>query len=467
MKKLLMLLVVAALAAGVTWVVAGRASGPVIEIVQPGKAIGQSGELNVVIDTPRAKLKSLSVVLEQGATRTTLYALPGGSAAAMAHEGEHRLRLTQAIGKRQVPQLEAGKARIIVTAVRPVLFGYRHADSTVSRDVDVRLMPPTIAPLSSFQYINQGGSEMIVYRVSPADATSGVRVGDREYPGFPASGAHIANADPGLRVAFFALLWDQDPATPISLYARDEVGNEGRASFDYRVFPKSFHQSRIPIDDRFLSKVVPPILTNSPELKVADPSNLLGSFLTINSELRRQNNAHIADLARSTSPEILWQGPFKQLVNSAVEAGFADQRTYVYKGQDVDHQVHLGFDLASLSNTPALAANRGKVVHAGWLGIYGNCVIIDHGMGLESIYAHLSSIEVRVGQMVNEGDRLGRTGSTGLAGGDHLHFTMLLNGNAVTPVDWWSDKWVQDRITRKLREAGALTQPAPAVAAAH
>jgi murein DD-endopeptidase MepM/ murein hydrolase activator NlpD len=69
--------------------------------------------------------------------------------------------------------------------------------------------------------------------------------------------------------------------------------------------------------------------------------------------------------------------------------------------------------------------------------------------------------------MVNEGDRLGRTGSTGLAGGDHLHFTMLLAGNAVTPVDWWSDKWVQDRITRKLHEAAGLTQPAPAVASAH
>jgi murein DD-endopeptidase MepM/ murein hydrolase activator NlpD len=339
----------------------------------------------------------------------------------------------------------------------------RQVQSTASRDFEVRLAPPTVSALSTFHYINRGGSEMIVYRVSPADVASGVRVGDYEYPGFPASGAHIANADPGLRVAFFALLWDQDVNTPISLYARDDVGNEGHATFDFRVFPKTFRQSQIPLDDRFLSKVVPAILQNSTELKVENPSDLLASFLRINGDLRRQNNATIAALARSTSPEILWEGAFKQLINTAVEGGFADQRTYMYQGKAVDHQVHLGFDLASVTNAPVQAANRGKVVHAGWLGIYGNCVILDHGMGLQSLYAHMSSIDVKVGDQVTMGQTLGRTGSTGLAGGDHLHFTMLLAGNAITPVDWWSSKWVEDRVMRKIHEASS--QPAAAAAA--
>jgi murein DD-endopeptidase MepM/ murein hydrolase activator NlpD len=244
------------------------------------------------------------------------------------------------------------------------------------------------------------------------------------------------------------------------------VGNESRASFDYRVFPKSFRQSRIPIDDHFLQKVVPPILANSPELHVANPQDLLASFLRINNDLRRENNATITALGRSSAAELLWQGPFKQLVNTAVEAGFADQRAYVYKGEVVDHQVHLGFDLASVTNAPVLAANRGRIVHAGWLGIYGNCVIIDHGMGLQSLYGHMSSIEVKVGDMVNEGTRLGRSGSTGLAGGDHLHFTMLLAGNAVTPIDWWSGQWVQDRIMRKIHDTGGLAASTPNATAA-
>jgi len=146
------------------------------------------------------------------------------------------------------------------------------------------------------------------------------------------------------------------------------------------------------------------------------------------------------------------------LINTAVEAGFADQRTYVYQGEEVDRQVHLGFDLASTVNAPVLAANRGRVVHAGWLGIYGNCVILDHGMGLQSLYAHLSSIDVKVGDTVDTNAQLGRSGATGLAGGDHLHFTMLLGGHAVTPIDWWSSQWVEDRIVRKLREAGLVAR---------
>src|SRR4029453_7491 len=114
--------------------------------------------------------------------------------------------------------------------------------------------------------------------------------------------------------------------------------------------------------------------------------------------------------------------------NNAVEAAFADQRTYVYQGKDVDRQTHLGFDLASFAGTPIVAANRGKVLFAEELGIYGQCVIIDHGMGVQSLYAHLSAIEVKPGAMVEKGQQLGRSGMTGLAGGDHLHFTMLVNG---------------------------------------
>src|SRR5690606_38945223 len=353
------------------------------------------------------------------------------------------------------PELRAGTATVVVTAARPVLFGYREAEAVASSDFEVRLTPPQIAVLSSFHYVNHGGSELVVYRAAPADVESGVRVGEIEYPGFPATGAGIETSDPALRVAFFALLWNQPVDTPIQVFARDAYGNESTAVFDYRVFPKQFRESRISLDDRFLSRVVPAILRNSPELDVEDPSDLLPAYLRINRDLRRMNNESISALAAGTAPEILWRGPFKQLINTAVEAGFADQRTYVYDGRDVDHQVHLGFDLASTAAAPVLAANRGRVVYAGWLGIYGNCVIIDHGMGLQSLYAHLSSIEVGVGDMVELEQRLGRTGATGLAGGDHLHFTMLLGGQAITPIDWWSAQWVEDRIMRKLREAGA------------
>lgn len=462
MRRLLALLVILALIAGGAWFAAGRAAGPALEIAQPTTVIGQSGTLAVVVDSP-TPLKTLDVVIEQEGARTPVFSLPGDSTATLTQESDRRFRLTRTIGKRDVPQLKAGKARIVVTATRPVLFGYREVSSTAAKEIDVRLTPPRVAVLSLHHFVNHGGSEMVVYRVTPADAQSGVRVGDKLYPGFPASGAGIANADPSLRVAFFALLWDQDLNTPISVFARDEAGNESRGTFDYRVFPKAFRKSRIEVDAGFLGRVVPAILENTPTFKVDDPSNLVASFLRINRDLRQQNNAAISALAAKTAPGILWRGAFKQLVNTAVEAGFADQRTYFNQGQEIDRQVHLGFDLASTQAAPVQAANRGTIVLADYLGIYGNCVIIDHGMGVQSLYAHLSSIGVKVGDQVELGQALGRSGATGLAGGDHLHFTMLLGGQAVTPVDWWSSQWVEDRITRKLREAGAS---APATTAA-
>lgn len=449
----LVIAVGAAIGAGALWGQAGQAPGPVVTFLEPTE-VGQIGTLDLTIDAPGGVLTSVSVTLEQQGTAYPLFSLDAAGAP-LERESADRLRLTRPLGQQSLPQLKTGPATLKVNAARPVLFGFREAASTTTREIAVRLDPPTIAVQSLHHFVNHGGSEVVVYRVSPASAVSRVRVGEHEYPSFPARGAGIDTGDPGLRVAFFALLWDQDLRTPISIVARDALGNEGAGTFDYRVNAKQFRQSNIQLDDAFLARVVPAILQNSTELVVEDPSDLLGSYLRINRDLRRSNNETIAALAAQSAPEILWRGPFKQLVNTAVEAGFADQRTYVYKGEDVDRQVHLGFDLASTAAAAVLPANRGRVLHAGWLGIYGNCVILDHGMGLQSLYAHLSSIDVQAGDFVEADTRLGRSGATGLAGGDHLHFTMLLGGKAVTPIDWWSPQWVQDRIVRKLVEAGA------------
>jgi hypothetical protein len=323
--------------------------------------------------------------------------------------------------------------------------------------VQVRLERPRVSVISTHHYINHGGTEFVVYRATPEDVESGVVVGDVEYPGYPAAGATIegvAVKDPAVRVAFFALLYDQDLNTPMRVFARDPAGNTARADFDHRVFPKPFKKSQIPLDDKFLDRVVPAILEGASEVK-PDGDNL-AKFLVINGDLRRKNAEKIASFAKQTSPQMIWQGVvFHPFTNSAVESAFADQRTYFYKNKEVDRQVHLGFDLARTAGSPVVAANRGKVLYAEELGIYGNCVIIDHGMGVQSLYAHLSSIDVKPGDDVNKEQVLGRSGMTGLAGGDHLHFTMLVNGKMVNPVEWWDAHWIEDRILRKIRAAGA------------
>jgi murein DD-endopeptidase MepM/ murein hydrolase activator NlpD len=240
----------------------------------------------------------------------------------------------------------------------------------------------------------------------------------------------------------------------MELYARDAAGNEAQAQFDHQVFPKAFKHSQIPLDDKFLGRVVPAILQGSPQLN-ANPADLLPSFLKINNDLRRMNAETIEALARKTSPTMLWKGAFQPLGGSQVEAAFADYRTYIYQGKEVDKQVHLGFDLAKTANSPVLAANDGKVLYAKDLGIYGNCVILDHGMAVQSLYGHLSSFQVHEGEDVHKGQTLGLSGQTGMAGGDHLHFSMMVNGQFVNATEWWDPHWIEDRVMRKLREAGA------------
>jgi murein DD-endopeptidase MepM/ murein hydrolase activator NlpD len=455
MRKVLAVLVLLLLIAGGVWFMAGRQEGPTLTFTKPGALIGQTGELELKVDPHGSPLETLSIVLEQDGARTPLFTLPGDAQSKLVQQADGSFLLQRAVGKRAVPALKQGKARFIATSSRKVLFGQRVVSAEASRDAEVKLIPPQVAVLSTHHFVNHGGSELVVYRVSPADVDSGVRVGDVSYKGYQASSAGVTGADAGVKIGFFALMHDQDLAAPVSVWARDAAGNEGVASVEVKVFPKPFRKSRIDVDDAFLSKVVPPILAATPTLKVADPTNLLESYLTINRELRKENAKTIVALAEKSAPDRLWQGPFKQLSNSAVQSSFADQRTYVYQNRDVDQQVHLGFDLASTAHAPVQASNAGRIVFADFLGIYGNCVIVDHGLGLQSLYAHLSSIGVKVGDTVTQGQELGKSGTTGLAGGDHLHFTMLLGGHAVTPVDWWSEQWVQDRVLRKLREASA------------
>jgi murein DD-endopeptidase MepM/ murein hydrolase activator NlpD len=450
-------------AAGVTYVAAGRGAPPVLRIEQPAQFIGQTGVVAVSAESPKARFTALTISLEQNGRTIPLFSLDGAQKATITQAGPDRIRISLPVGKQNVPALESGAARILVSATRPSLLNLHALSSTEAKDIQIRLDPPRIALGSTHHYINHGGSEMVVYRVSPADVTSGVRVGEVEYLGYPASGAGLAGADPGTRIAFFALLPDQDLTAPIALFARDEVGNQSHVAFIDNVFPKPQKRSRIEIDDRFFERVVPEILEHSPELDMKPPAvgaNLLDGFLKVNGELRRLNADEILALASKTSAKRLWNGPFVQLGNSRVEASFADHRTYFYKGKEVDQQVHLGFDLAVTKNVPVVAANAGTVVSAHWLGIYGNCVVLDHGMGVQSLYGHLSSIDVKVGDTVTRGQTIGRSGMTGLAAGDHLHFTMLVGGHPVNPVEWWDSHWTQDRVERKLAEAGASPESA-------
>jgi murein DD-endopeptidase MepM/ murein hydrolase activator NlpD len=242
------------------------------------------------------------------------------------------------------------------------------------------------------------------------------------------------------RFSLFAYSWDTPPDTVPVVYAKNPA-SEVTAQFWYKVFPKAFRKRDLELTDQFLQKAVT-------ELDPNGSGDNLQRFLHINRDLRKENNKELSDLRLKTEPKLLWSGPFFRI--GKVESFFADERTYVYKGQKVDQQMHLGFDLSDVQAAPVKAANSGRVVHAGPLGIYGNCIVIDHGYGLQSIYGHMRQLNVKDGDMVQKEQVIGRSGATGLAGGDHIHYSMQVDGVQVNPLEWWDDHWIKDRILSKL-----------------
>ena len=276
--------------------------------------------------------------------------------------------------------------------------------------------------------------------------TSAHQAGDWWFPGFPLPGG-----GPLERFALFGVPHDLEDEGRVRLVAIDDVGNEAQASFVDRFTLKPYRTGSIRLSDGFMTRVVPAILSRTPGLE--DKGNLLDNYLNINGELRTRNAAELAKLAEKTAAEFAWNRPFMQMRNAEVMSTFATRRTYLYGGKTVDQQDHLGFDLASTRAAEIQAANGGNVVLARYFGIYGNAVVVDHGYGLQSLYGHLSSISVEEGQRVERGDVVGRSGETGLAGGDHLHFTMMIRGMPVDPREWWDGHWIHDRLVLKLGPA--------------
>jgi murein DD-endopeptidase MepM/ murein hydrolase activator NlpD len=417
---------------------------PIINIRPAVPVIGKRTPVTVELSEPSRGLSHVKVEFLQGDRVENLagkdYNLPSALSFWGARTTQDTISLQ--VGRETISGLKAGQASIRVTAGRAGTWLRHPEPATQEILLPVRLTPPTLQVVSKQTYIAQGGCEAVVYRVGESSVRDGVKAGNWWFPGYPLPGG-----GKGDRFAFFAVPYDMK--TPdVRIVAVDAAENEAELRFIDKFFPKKFKEDTVDLTDAFLSKVVPEIMGQTPELK--DRGNLLDNYLVINVDLRQRNAEVLKELAQKSPREQLWDKPFLSMRNGKAMAGFADYRTYSYQGKVVDHQTHLGYDLAVTRRAPVPAANDGVVVQAKYFGIYGNCVIIDHGYGVMSLYGHLSSINVAAGQKVGRGDVIGLTGETGLAGGDHLHFAIILDGLPVNPVEWWDRHWIHDRIARKL-----------------
>ena len=310
------------------------------------------------------------------------------------------------------------------------------------QEVVIDTRPPGIDVLSRQHYLSQGGAGIVIYKLSEDCRTSGVMVGEHFYPG--ASGMF---ADPAIFATMIAVDFRQGPGTPVAVTATDFAGNQQRVGLPHLINARTFKRDKLNLSDGFLDWKMPEFVH---QVEAGPGASNLDVFLKVNRDLRRTNYETLKKVTAHSDAIVHWKGEFLRLPAAANRAGFADHRSYIYKGKTVDEQTHMGIDLASLAQSPVPVANSGKVVLVDTIGIYGGTIVIDHGLGLFSMYSHLSQMTASEGQMVKKGDIIGATGLTGLAGGDHLHYGIMIHHTFVNPVEWWDPQWVRNNITSKL-----------------
>lgn len=311
----------------------------------------------------------------------------------------------------------------------------------ISRRHIMDTVKPKLAVESRQHSVYTGGPGVVVYTISEAPGKTGVQVGDAFFPGYLQGNNTYA--------CFFAWPWDMNATqfNPV-LFAEDAAGNRGVAPFSVGSIQRSFRSDDINLSQNVISKI------NS-EFTDQIPGNLtpLQRYLEANRNVRKANAQALLQLGRKTNPTPLWSGTFQRMKGSPM-ARFGDHRTYVFDGQAVDEQTHLGQDIAYVSNSDVPAGNAGVVAFAGYLGIYGNMVLLDHGVGLQTMYAHLSEIFVQEGQRVSKGDIVGKTGVSGMAVGDHLHFGVYVSGVPVSPIEFFDGHWIKSHIADRLALSG-------------
>lgn len=449
-------MVVAGLA-GTVWWFKLEPGPPAIELTNAPDAVGRSASWDLTVRAQgHPPLRTIGVRLLAGGGTYPLFAeeLPVDDAGVR----ERHVRVDADLAAAGVPQGPAQLEIVAATRAWHLFGGPRSA--RVLRDVVIDTVPPRVDLLTTQHNMRLGGVAMAVFRLGDDAVEAGVTVG--EYS-FPAVRGYFA--DPQVALALFAVPQNLAADARPAVHAVDAAGNVQDVALPVLIKARKFPERQLSLDDAFLQRKVPEILA---AVGQPVPADLKEGYLSVNRDVRRSSEERLRAITARSADHPLWHGAFRRQANAAPMSAFADRRSYVYRGEVIDRQTHLGYDLASLRNAPVDAAQDGIVVFADYLGIYGNTVVVDHGLGIFSLYGHLSSIAVQVGQQVAAGEMLGQTGDTGLAGGDHLHFSIMLRGVHVDPVEWWDPIWLRDHVTARLNSMplAAQAERAPAVPAA-
>jgi len=322
--------------------------------------------------------------------------------------------------------------------------------TTKTIQIIVDHIKPTVSVIANSYSITKGGSALVIFKAfdeNLVDLYIETNYGKRfEVIPFYKENYYIA-----------LLAWPvNEDSFSAHIVATDIAGNITKRRVPYYLVNRKYRVSNIEVSDSFIDNQITDLARQYPQFDYIDGRVEL--FKVVNETLRSQNAeiinkaSQITDFSRIDHWSI---EPFYPLRGGAVQAGYGDHRIYTYKGERISESYHLGIDYASTRNAPIQMSNPGIVKYARFNGLYGNMLLVDHGLGLFSLYAHCSSMYVQEGDLVSKGDKVAETGVTGLAFGDHLHFGIVINGVEVRPKEWMDRNWIKlniDDIIKKAKE---------------
>ncbi|MCK5232450.1 MAG: M23 family metallopeptidase [Desulfobulbaceae bacterium] len=411
---------------------------PEFTLLSDVSQIGLEKEIVFSATDRKRGLRKIQLFIVQGDKHLKIYQKEFPDQDSLLHPGpghaEESLSVdAKALGLRQ------GQATLVADVWDFSMWNWAKGNkTTLTYPMNIDTHPPRVTIIDSPTYIKAGGSAIVTYKVNEPTEKHGVMVNGHFHPGHPLK--------EGVFIAYIGIPFDTSKIEKAYVSATDRAENTGHDAFGMIVRKIRIIPDRINVSDNFLNLKLPEFRQRYPDL-AGEP---IEQYLYLNEQIRKENNELLSGVCVNSEPDRLWQGVFKRMARSSTRAGYPDHRTYYYKGKKIDNQVHLGIDLASVRHAEVKAANSGVVVFTDYVGLYGQTVILDHGQGVFSLYSHLSRINVVPGDTVDSKSVIGLTGNTGMALGDHLHFSMLVNGIFVNPLEWWDPNWLKLNILNLL-----------------
>ena len=307
---------------------------------------------------------------------------------------------------------------------------------------------PRLSILSNSYKISRGGSALVIFKVDDENIDELYIKGNNDKKFIP---------QPFYKDGYFIslLAWPVvDSSFKATIIAKDKAGNVARSYVPLYLKQKDYRISKINLSDKFLKGKIADLAEEFEETQGVEGS--LEQFKIINEDVRAKNEILIHELSSKISDKKISKFKINKmypLKNAQVVARFGDHRKYYYEGEYISESYHLGLDLASNAMAAIKPQNGGDVIYSDYNGLYGNMPMVDHGLGLYTLYGHCSSTKVNTGDELSKNETIANTGKSGYAMGDHLHFGVLVQGIEVRPQEWMDTQWIKLNINDVMKTA--------------